>query len=143
VVKVSLDHLCRDHRPQSIRPKKFGVWSRILREPTGASQLSGNGPERIVIHLDNRVGNVVVGTPLAILVERVNPCSIIEINPERGLLEHIKLGQNDHKDLLDSLFKQGPSKMVVIDDIEFVFWPELDAATSSVRAFVVGSRLSC
>src|SRR5690242_16922446 len=67
MVEIVLDGLAVHPAAQKVCPQKFAERRRVLGKSPGAPQLAGQGPERIVLKLAHRLGNILVCAPASLV----------------------------------------------------------------------------
>jgi len=126
MVEIAFNHLAFDPTPKKIGPEEFAERGRILRETAGASQFARERTERIVDQVADRLGNVLVFPPAALIVEWMHPVAVVHDEPEGIRFQPAEVGDDGDDDVLDAFIVQRASQMMVINDVVTLFRSEDD-----------------
>ena len=115
--EVVLDPPVLDAAAQEIGPQEFAEWRRVLGIAPGVAQFAGQAAERVVHQLADAARQVAIVPAPAPVVVRVHPAAVVEVRPERLLVELAEVGDDRDRDLLDAFVVQRAGEVMVVDEV--------------------------
>src|SRR6201999_447116 len=86
-VEILGDGVGLDPRSQEVGPQELAERCRVLGETSGLAKLAGQAAVRVVLQLADMGRDRVEALALALVIVGVAPGAVVQIDPERGLLQ--------------------------------------------------------